>query len=212
MTGGATMTTVTAAKPAAKLLSAEEFYDFTHRPENENRFFELVRGEVIEMPSPKMVHGLVAGNAYWHLKKYSNRMNRGFVLSNDSGVVLDRNPDTVRGPDVAFYDRNMTYQQIKNLKYSEFVPTLVVEVLSPEERESRLNRKLRDYLRAGVSIIWVILTEDCQVTVYRPSQDFDVFDETGTLEGYDALPGLSVPVVELFQLRSQGLEESGGAG
>src|SRR5437764_972215 len=33
---------------SAKLMTAEEFYDFCHRPENRDRHFELDQGEVVE--------------------------------------------------------------------------------------------------------------------------------------------------------------------
>jgi len=43
-------------------MNAEQFYDWVHRPANYYRFFELERGEVIEMPPPGGVHGVVCGN------------------------------------------------------------------------------------------------------------------------------------------------------
>src|SRR5438876_3189867 len=54
------MSSATISKP--KRMTAEEFYDWANRPENDNRWFELVRGEVIELPAPRVPHGVVAGN------------------------------------------------------------------------------------------------------------------------------------------------------
>ena len=45
---------------STRLLTAEEFYDFCHLPENRDRHFELERGEVVEMSRPGEVpHGFV---------------------------------------------------------------------------------------------------------------------------------------------------------
>src|SRR5207247_1413898 len=89
--------------PARKLLTAEEFYAFVQRPENERRWFELVQGEVIELPVPQRLHGLICGNIAGLLFIYKQQQGSGALTTNDAGVLLKRNPDTVRGPDVAFF-------------------------------------------------------------------------------------------------------------
>ncbi len=47
------------ATAQTKLMTAEEFWDFVHRPENRDRCFDLVRGEVVEMSKPCKRHGVV---------------------------------------------------------------------------------------------------------------------------------------------------------
>src|SRR5260370_42694385 len=87
-----------------KLMTAEEFFEFVRRPENETRWFELVRGEVIELSRPTLPHGVVCGNAAGLLWNYTFSRRKGFVAINDTGVILERDPDTVRGPDVAYFE------------------------------------------------------------------------------------------------------------
>src|SRR6516225_1975742 len=89
--------------PAKKLMTAAEFYEFVNRPENEDRFFELVRGEVIELSRPDQIHGTVASNVALELKLYARKVRKGNVVGNDSGVILEEDPDTVVGPDVAYF-------------------------------------------------------------------------------------------------------------
>src|SRR5690242_6329965 len=64
---------------------------------------ELVRGEVIVMPPPKGKHGICCSEIAWLLKNFVKPAKLGWVTTNDTGVVLERGPDTVRGPDVAFW-------------------------------------------------------------------------------------------------------------
>jgi Uma2 family endonuclease len=199
------------AKPTRTLLSAEEFYDFVHRPENENRFFELVRGEVIEMPPPKKPHGIICKTISRILDEYVEKRQWGYVTSNDSGVVLFRGPDTVRGPDIALFAEVDDLEAVWEQPYSDDMPLLAVEILSPDDRVPKVNRKVNDYLTAGIQLVWVVSKEEREVTVYRPGHSHEVYDETGTLEGYEALPGLKVPVVDLFQIRRRASALSGGA-
>ena len=52
---------------ATKSMTAEQFFEWTHRPENRDRCFELVAGEVVEMSRPGERRGVVCGNAIWIL-------------------------------------------------------------------------------------------------------------------------------------------------
>src|SRR5688572_17524341 len=118
------------ASVATKLMTAEEFYDWAHLPENRDKPYELVRGEVVEVTRPGKFHGFVCGNVVAALHNYARQKKRGYVCSNDTGIVVGRNPDTVRGPDVLFFDDAQTAEQIDQ-KYGDTPALLAVEVLSP---------------------------------------------------------------------------------
>ena len=60
----------------------------------------------MNMPAPR--HGEICGNTVHILKSYLDTNDIGRVVSNDSGVITERDPDTVRGADVGFY----SYKQI----------------------------------------------------------------------------------------------------
>jgi Uma2 family endonuclease len=198
------MTSATTSKP--KLMTAEEFYDWANRPENENKWFELVRGEVLRLPSPRMPHGVVAGNAVWILNGYVRQRRKGYVASNDSGVILERDPDTVRGPDVALYEGVHSFDELP-AKYAENPPRLAVEVLSPSDRADRILHKITDYLRNGVDLVWLIDPRARTVTVYRPDQGPRVYTENEELSGEDVLPGFRCRVADFFYLPEQEPEQ-----
>jgi Uma2 family endonuclease len=182
---------------AQKLMTAEEFYEFVHRPENANRWLELVEGEVIELPPPQKKHGVVSANVTRILGNYCFQRGKGYVASNDSGVILRRDPDTVRGPDVAIYEDAQTWAEL-HPKYGEVPPRLAVEVLSPDDRPNKVNRKIVDYLWAGVGIVWLVDFEEREVTVYRPDRTPYRLSEVDELTGEDVLPELRVRISELF--------------
>jgi Uma2 family endonuclease len=178
-------------------LTAEAFGDFVHRPENANRWFELVRGEVIELPSPTRPHGVVCINVGYHLSAYLRQRGKGYVAGNDSGVILERDPDTVRGPDVAVYEDAERFEDL-HPKYGEVPPRLAVEVLSPNDRADRVLRQINDYMRCGVGLLWVVDPEVRSVTVYKPGQPPVVVGADQELSGEDVLPGFACRVADLF--------------
>jgi len=182
-----------------QLMTAEEFCDFVHRPENSDKWFELVRGEVIELPPPQKPHGFCSANITRILGNYTFKRGRGYCTSNDSGVILERDPDTVRGPDVALYDDADHYADL-HPKYGEVPPLLAVEVLSPNDRADRVMQKITDYLRNGVALVWVADPEMRTVTVYTPDSGPEVFEAKQTLTGGDVLPGLKCKVADFFRL------------
>jgi Uma2 family endonuclease len=80
-----------------RLLTAEEFMAADLGEGN----FELVRGEIVEMPPAMPEHGRVCANACYVLESYGRQTGLGYALSNDTAVVTERGPDTVRGADVS---------------------------------------------------------------------------------------------------------------
>jgi Uma2 family endonuclease len=181
----------------AKLMTAEEFCDWVHRPENADKWFELVRGEVIELPPPLKLHGAICGNVAWVLGGYVRQRRKGYVTGNDSGVILERDPDTVRGPDVALHEDADKLEEI-HPKYGEVPPRLAVEVLSPNDRWSKVTAKITDYLQNGVALVWVVDPQNRDVTVYRPNQAPYTVSGNQELTGEDVLPEFRCPVREFF--------------
>jgi Uma2 family endonuclease len=180
-------------------MTAEEFGDWVHRPENADKWFELVRGEVIELPPPQKRHGFVSSNLCRILGNHTFQRGKGYVTGNDSGVILERDPDTVRGPDVAFYEDAEHYQEL-HPKYGEVPPRLAVEVLSPNDRADRVMRKVTDYLQHGVALVWVVDPEARTVTVYRPDNGPRFLEEGEALTGEDVLPEFRCRVADFFAL------------
>lgn len=180
-------------------MNAEEFFDWCNRSENRDRHFELERGEVVEMSRPGERHGFVCHNVGRILGNYAFQRRKGYVCNNDTGLILERNPDTVRGPDVVFYDEVRRYDDLKT-RYSDQPPTLAVEVLSPNDRWGKVTRRITHFLGRGFAIIWLVDPEGRSVTVYRPNQLPQVFEGEDELAGDPELPGFRCRVADLFYL------------
>jgi Uma2 family endonuclease len=186
-------------RPPKFVMTADDFFEFVNRPENEARSLELVRGEVIEVSRPNRVHGRICVNVGYQLERYVRKQGRGYVVSNDTGVILERDPDTVRGPDVAYYDDVERFEDLPE-KWGVTLPKLVVEVLSPNDLADYINRKITDYLQNGVSIVWVIDPNARTVTVYTAHDGPKLLAENEKLTGGEILPGFRCKVADFFFL------------
>lgn len=184
----------TAAPPAPpKLLTAEEYAALP----DDGRLTELVKGVVIEMPSPTPSHGYVCSNIAGELRTYVRSRDLGRVVTNDSGVVTQRNPDTTRGPDVAYYSYDRVARGPLPAGYWP-PPELAVEVRSPSERTSNVLAKVSEYLAAGVRVVWLADPDQGTVMVYSEefNKECDLNDE---LTAPELFPDFRVPVRSLFE-------------
>ncbi|MBY0526015.1 MAG: Uma2 family endonuclease [Gemmataceae bacterium] len=124
------------------IMTAAEF--FQTGPETDG--CELVRGEVVRMPPPSREHGRICGNLVFVLKSYLKQRGSGELVCNDSGVVTQQNPDTVRGIDVAVFLTPRRADGTLPEVYSAEPPDLAAEVRSPSQRWREMHVKVSEYL------------------------------------------------------------------
>jgi Uma2 family endonuclease len=184
------MSTAVAPPP---LLTAEEYL---HLPDD-GMPTELVRGRRVEMNRPFTDHGYRMIEIASILRDYARINNLGRVVGGDAGVVTRRNPDTVRGPDIAFYSYGRVPEGPTPKGYWP-TPELVVEILSPTDRSQDIDLKVSEYLDAGILCVLVIDPTACQVQVYTPNALVQLFSAAQTLTLSAGLPGFTVPVQKLF--------------
>lgn len=137
---------------AEALLTAEEF---GRRPDP-GYPEELVQGRIITMPPPTPRHGQVCTKVIRLLDRYVDEHDLGHVLSNDSGVITERDPDTVRGADVCFYSYARLPKGPIPGGYFAFPPNLVIEVCSRDDRWREILTKVNEYLEVGVTAVIVL--------------------------------------------------------
>lgn len=191
------MTPIAAAPTTpTHLMTAAEFFTWVHRPENRNRYFELDRGEVVEMPPPGKHHGFVCGNVAGILRNFAIQRRKGYVCTNDSGILIEQDPDTVRGCDVTFYEDAQTAADMDR-QYAARPPLLAVEAMSPQDRVNRTIRRIAQMLH-GVAVVWLVDPEGRDGSVYRAGQDPLLVLEGHELSGDPVLPDFHCCIAEFF--------------
>ena len=191
------MTTQLLAPPTTNLLTADEFLEFVHRSENRNRRFELDRGRIDEMPRPGIRHGVVCANVSRVLGNFTFARGRGIVVSNDAGLIVEHDPDTVFGPDLFLFDENINYADLP-AHWEDRPPTLVVEVLSPNDRTTKLNRRIGRFLAMGVPLVWVLDPEESTLTVHQAHRPLVVLEASDEVTGLEFVPDLKLRVGDFF--------------
>ena len=143
-------------------------------------------------------HGLVSAEFIAAIRAHVVPRRLGPVFDGQTGVLLRRDPDVMRGPDVTYasWDR-FPDDRVPDGRLDAPLD-LVVEVLSPNDRASEVQRKVRDYLNAGMRLVWVADADNRIVTAYTPDGAARIHGETDTLDGGDVLPELRIPVGPLF--------------
>jgi len=120
------------------------------------------------------------------------------VCTNDTGVILETDPDTVRGVDVTVYDETGPYDELTP-GYVTRLPSLAVEVLSPNDRPGKTTRRVSQFLRKGIPLVWVVDAEGRDVTVHRPGREPCVLDEQDEITGENVLPDFRCRVADFFR-------------
>ena len=160
---------------------------------------ELIRGVLTEDMPPGDEHGVLVARISWLFVSHCEENDYGEVRAGDSGFVLERNPDTVRGPDVAWVSPDRLSAPV--VGFAELAPDLVAEVKSP----SNSNREMADremmWLSHGTRMAVVADPVATTLTVYRPEQPPQVLSKADTFDGDDVLPGFIEPVWRFFRRR-----------
>ncbi len=182
----------------ATVVTATELPALSSRLCLEGKRAELVRGDLIVMTPAGGRHGQVAHRVGLVVGNHVLDRNLGRVFAAETGFLLQRGPDTVRAPDVAFVAADRLAAAEIPAGFLEMAPDLAVEVVSPNDSATAVQAKVDDWLRAGTRLVWVVDPETRSVTVHRPAHAAAVFPESNTLDGAPVFSDFNVPVRDLF--------------
>lgn len=178
-----------------RLLTAEEYAEL---PDDHMRT-ELVRGELVHMVLPGGEHGDVAAQLLMLVGGYVKSKRLGKVYAAETGYLMGRDPDTVRGADMTFIRRERLAQIADPRKQIPIPPDLAVEVISPNDRRGKIDAKTAEWLAFGVRLLWNVNPRNRTVTVRRPGAAAVILGADDTLDGGDVVPGFQCRVAELFE-------------
>lgn len=171
-----------------QIVTAGQFDVFLAQPENAGKDFELIAGEIVEVPSNTRSSQLSQKFSFF-IQLHLHQNNIEGVVTGEAGLY--QVGDERYAPDVAFKRTPTT---------SEFVdpnpPELAIEVVSPSDDLRLLSVKISNYLAAGITV-WVAYPDDKQVVVHIPGKGAKILTENDTLT-FDGLPGFALPVSSIF--------------
>ncbi len=180
---------------ARKLITADELLGL---PDDGKRY-ELVRGELIEMPPPGIMHTVVTDRIGRRLGNFVEEHGLGFISGPEAAAYFEREPDTVRAADYALISRERIPDPLPDRGYVfGVVPDLVVEVISPDHRETAVANRVRMWLDAGVRLVLVAYIATQEVVAHLDDGTTHRFGMGDTLTCEPLLPGFACPVADIF--------------
>lgn len=141
-------------------------------------------------------HALATAAAARVLGDYARRTRRGHVAAGEVGILLRRDPDTLRAPDVAFYARGRRARIRDPRGFPDVPPDLAVEVHDPGE--SDLARRVEQYLAAGVEVAWVLDPHTATLTRHAPGAAPQTWCGRDAQVEEPLLPGFSCRLADLL--------------
>lgn len=182
------------------LMTAEELMGL---PRGEGFRYELINGELEKTMSAGFPHGRIAARLLVLLANFIWDHGLGEVFAAETGFQVAFNPDTVLAPDVSFIRKERLEEIGETERFWPAAPDLVVEVLSPSDRPSKVNKKTLLWLKYGVRQVWIVRPKDRTVTVYRSPDVATTFSGSDDLEAQDLLPGFRLSLGRIFSTSTQ---------
>lgn len=173
--------------------------------------FELVAGLILEK-AMGIQASIISVNVMRLLSSYVYAHELGYVMDSDAGYRLSEDrPRNVRKPDVSFVARGRFPNEKIPQGYAELAPDLAVEVISPNDLADDVEKKRKEYLDAGVRLIWVVHPSTEIVLTYSSNGECACLHGNDELQGDPVIAGFSCRVTDLFSTTLPVSEQSGGA-
>ena len=179
---------------AARLLTADDLL----RLSGKGVRGELIRGVLCETMPTGREHGQIVTNLVILLGNFIKPRRLGILTASDSGVWLERDPDTVREPDIAFFTAETSPLDERVTGYSEVSPDLVVEIASPGDSRTEVDEKALMWLSFGVRLVWVVHPDTRTIDAHRANRPVTTLRAADALDGLDVLPGFTCKVRDVF--------------
>jgi len=167
---------------------------------DDDKHYELIEGEIVEMAPPGWEHGTLAGEIYHYFRLFDPERKLGNPTV-DSGFYPAADRSTLLSPDAAFTSiERAPVREFK--KWVPLMPDIAVEVQSPSNTLAELRRKAAIYLEHGTQLVWIVIPDRKGVEVCRLDDNGGIerefIGEDGSLSGEDVLPGFELPLAQLF--------------
>ena len=182
------------------LLTAD---DLLAMPDDGKRY-ELVRGELIEMVPASHNSSRVGMRFGRRIGNFVEEHDLGHDVGADAGVHIERDPDTVRAPDYGFISYERAAQPPPMRGFANVIPDLVLEVVSPNDRQPEVDAKTQMWLDAGVRLVLVAYPETQEVHAHHDDGSTARYGMGDTVVGDPVLPGFACPVADIFAFGPRG--------
>lgn len=152
-----------------QLVTAEDVWEM---PEKPGVRYELVAGELREVPGASLLHAVLAKHIARLMDSVAEAHDLGVAVGDGAAFLLRRHPDLLRIPDAAFVSWDRLPDRKLPSTFVHLVPDIAVEIVSPNDRADEIDEKVHQFLVAGTRLVWAFWPRRRGVTVMRPTRMF----------------------------------------
>lgn len=167
-------------------------------PENSNKYFELLNGEIYEVATPKPLHNAIVAAIVGFIFMYLRTHPIGRIFGDATSYTLPNGDELI--PDASFVSKERVSLPFPDKFF--LAPDLAIEVMSPSNRGRELLDKAESYLQSGARLVWIVYPDNQVVDVCHLGEDGELkirkIDLNGTLDGEDVLPDFKLAVKDIF--------------
>lgn len=156
-------------------MDADEFY---YSPLSENH--ELIKGEVVPTNFLGAFDGFLLTKLNLEISEFVRQNNLGITASN-VGFILARNPDTVRGANLAFISKARLAHTGITEKFYPYSPDFIAEIASQHRPFEKVKERADEFLKSGTDMVWIIHNQ----VKHRSNLAIKVFRADGTIVEQD---------------------------
>lgn len=178
-------------------LTIEKFIEERTELPDGGRWTELQRGSLVTLEPPSVEHGTVVLNLTKALSEFVQRGGTGYACF-ELGLILARQPDTVRFPAISFYVEGPRFAEADK-EVTDVPPALVVEIASTNDRRRGMHDRVTTWLEWGIPLVWVIDPHSKEVHTFEQKRASRQLTGIDSLTGGSILSGFDLTLAELFK-------------
>ena len=166
---------------------------------------EIIDGEVKIMAPAGFQHHFFAGNVYNILNSYVTEHDLGVVMMDGLTYLMFSETSGLKDlflPDVSFIHKDDFPADWDIAKPFPGVPTLAVEVMSPDDKAIEIQAKVRTYLSKGTQEVWLIYPAEREIHQFR-GDDLEtarIYTGSRPIDVSALFPELTITTDEVFHL------------
>ena len=183
-----------------RLYTVDDVWELQRKPGNQDKHYELIDGELIEMSPANHLHSTLTLRLGYFLQAYILETDAG-TAGVEGGFYPQDDRMTLLAPDLAFIGK-ARQPDPDTETYIGFMPDLAVEIMSPSNTLTELREKAAIYLSNGTRLVWIVIPAQKRVEVCRLDDEEQLKIESvgkdEKLRGEDVLPGFELELRQLF--------------
>jgi Uma2 family endonuclease len=177
-------------------MNADDFF-YSRFPENH----ELIKGEISPISYLGAFDGFLLAKLNLVISEFVRQDKLGILVAN-VGFILERNPDTVRGANLAFVSKSRLAQTGITEKFYLYPPNFIAEVASDNRPFEKVKERVDEFLQAGTDLAWVIRHQkgkNLRIESYQANGETFIAEITDEISGENVIKGFKMVASKLLE-------------